>query len=83
VQSDDQQVTISIQPFRNKWKTSVVGLAEAHKDLHSLWKKKLSCGGDFKDGLMTFQGDHSHIIYEWIVAMGYSRDRIVVAGNGK
>lgn len=30
---------------------------------------------------MTFQGDHRTRICKWIVAMGYSPDRIVTSGT--
>jgi translation initiation factor 1 (eIF-1/SUI1) len=79
----DQPVTITIEPFRKKWKTSVTGLAEANKALHASWKKKLSCGGDFSAGRMCFQGDHSQTVYDWIIKLGYSKDRILITGTGK
>ena len=83
------------------------------RKLHSTWKKKLSCGGEFilktpeqaaastasatsttsatstastaSTALIAlcFQGDHSREIYKWIMALGYSKDRILIAGTGK
>jgi translation initiation factor 1 (eIF-1/SUI1) len=65
------------------------------RKLHSAWKKKLSCGGEFilktpeqattaaSASALCFQGDHSRELYKWIMALGYSKDRILIAGTGK
>ena len=58
------------------------------RKLHASWKKKLSCGGEHTvtadtGHKMTFQGDHSREVYKWIMDLGYTRDRILMAGTGK
>jgi len=84
-------VTIAIEPFRKSHKTLIKGLdyrrasaSESGKDLLKIWKKKLSCNGHIDDeGTYVFQGDHSRVIYEWVVKMGYSPDQILTTGTSK
>jgi translation initiation factor 1 (eIF-1/SUI1) len=88
----EQQVAITVEPFRRSWKTSITGIdwtrdrsVSSDKELLKKWKKKLSCNGhlDVEDGKMTFQGDHNQTIYGWVIKLGYSPDQIIVAGTGK
>lgn len=84
--STEQQVTITLEPFRRSWKTSVSGVkaSVSAKELLKKWKKKLSCNGHLdKTGTLVFQGDHSKIITGLLLNMGYTSDRILIVGTGK
>lgn len=82
-------MTIIVEPFRRSHKTLVKGLdykrvavCETDKDLLKIWKKKLSCNGHIDDdGSYVFQGDHSRVVYDWIIKLGYSPDQILAVGT--
>lgn len=63
----------------NKFVTIVEGLSgkeleDAAKEL----KRKLACGGSYKNGLIVLQGDHLENAVEYLVKLGYPKDIIKV-----
>jgi translation initiation factor 1 len=48
------------------------------KDITKQLKRKLACGGSFKEGHIELQGDHKSKIKEILVKMGFDGDQINV-----
>ncbi|MFA6048942.1 MAG: stress response translation initiation inhibitor YciH [Candidatus Micrarchaeia archaeon] len=39
-------------------------------------KRKLACGGTYKDGLVILQGDHAGKTVEYLIGLGYPKEAI-------
>ena len=64
----------------NKPITIVEGIDEkSGKSVSKELKRKLACGGTFKEGRIELQGDHRARVKELLVKMGYEGDQIEVA----
>jgi translation initiation factor 1 len=48
------------------------------KEIASKLKKKLACGGTFKEGNIELQGDHKHKVKKLLVEIGYDENQIEV-----
>ncbi len=63
----------------NKFVTVVEGLSgEELRDVAKELKRKLACGGTFKDNQIVLQGDHKEKTREYLIALGYPKERIRV-----
>ncbi len=68
-----------IRKFKKKM-TIVEGVADkSGKSVSKELKRKLACGGTFKDGKIELQGDHRARVKDLLVKMGYEEDQIEVA----
>lgn len=88
--NEDNNVTINVVKIKNKWQTSITGLiaemdpsVKTDKDLLKKLKKKLSCNGYLTGDRLTFQGDHKGTIYQYLLSIGITSDRIKDSGTGK
>lgn len=48
------------------------------KDIASKLKKKLACGGTYKEGRIELQGDHIRRIKDLLVELGFPESKINV-----
>jgi translation initiation factor 1 len=64
----------------NKPITIVEGIDEkSGKSVSKELKRKLACGGTFKEGKIELQGEHKVRVKDLLVKMGYEGDQIEVA----
>lgn len=49
-----------------------------HKELVSMLKTRLACGGTAKDGRLELQGDHRYKVRDILIELGFSPSNIVV-----
>jgi translation initiation factor 1 len=60
--------------------TIVEGIDEkSGKSVSKELKRKLACGGTFKEGRIELQGDHRPRVKDLLIKMGYEGDHIEVA----
>lgn len=82
IAKEQQKIQISNDKKRfGKVVTIIQGIDEKQIDAKQLTKKlkqKLACGGTFKSGTITLQGEHRDKVKEIMVKMGYSPDLIEV-----
>jgi len=68
-----------IRKFKKKM-TIVEGIdKKSGKSVSKELKRKLACGGTFKEGKVELQGDHRARVKELLVKMGYDEDQIEVS----
>ena len=68
-----------IRKFKKKM-TIVEGIADkSGKAVSKELKRKLACGGTFKEGKIELQGEHKNRVKDLLVQMGYEEDQIEVA----
>ena len=68
-----------LRKFKKKM-TIVEGVdKKSGKSLSKELKRKLACGGTWKEGKIELQGDHKHRVKDLLVKMGYEEDQIEVA----
>ncbi len=83
-QTIEKETTRQIKVFKerakfNKFVTVVEGLSgEELRDVAKELKRKLACGGTFKDNQIVLQGDHKEKTREYLIALGYPKERIRV-----
>jgi translation initiation factor 1 len=80
IAKEQQKIQIRTDKKRfGKIVTVVEGIDEKQIDAKKLTKtlkQKLACGGTFKDGTITLQGEHVENAKRIMVGMGYSPDLI-------
>ena len=60
--------------------TIVEGIDEkSGKSVSKELKRKLACGGTFKEGRIELQGDHRPRVKDLLIKMGYEGDQIEIA----
>ncbi len=60
--------------------TIVEGIDEkSGKSVSKELKRKLACGGTFKEGRIELQGDHRPRVKDLLIKMGYEGDKIEIA----
>jgi len=63
-----------------KFVTVIEGIdKKSGKEITSKLKKKLACGGTFKNGNIELQGDHKTRVKEFLIDAGYDEDQIEVS----
>ena len=68
-----------VRKFRKKM-TIVEGKDKKNgKSVSKELKRKLACGGTFKEGKIELQGDHRTRVKDLLVQMGYEEDQIELA----
>ena len=82
IAKEQQKIVIEVKPTRfHKVMTIIHGIDPKAIDVKSLLKelkRKLACGGTFKDGLLELQGDHKDKVVEILVKYGFQREMIEV-----
>ena len=59
--------------------TIIEGIDEkSGKELTTNLKRKLACGGTFKNGNIELQGNHKYRIKDFLLKMGYDEDQIEI-----
>ncbi len=78
---DTQKIKVFVERRRwGKYMTVISGLdssVDAKKLLKDL-KKKLACGGTYKNGQIELQGDHRRRMAEVLVGLGFQENSIEV-----
>lgn len=60
--------------------TIIEGIDEkSGKEITRKLKKKLACGGTFKNGNIELQGDHRARVKDLLIQSGYEKDQIEVS----
>ena len=78
---------ITITTEKRKWGkvwTLVKGLNPAEMDVKSLakqLKRKLACGGTFKNGVIELQGSQVNKVKEFLLSQGFQSENIEVKGR--
>jgi len=68
-----------IRKFKKKM-TIIEGIdKKSGKSVSKQLKRKLACGGTWKEGKVELQGDHRTRVKDLLVKMGYEEDQIEVA----
>ncbi len=63
----------------NKLVTIVEGLqGKELEDAAKELKRKLACGGSYKDGIIVLQGDHKEKAVEYLIKLGYPKEIIKI-----
>jgi len=74
---------VKIYTVMRKFKKSITiveGIDEkSGKSVSKELKRKLACGGTFKEGRIELQGNHKSRVKDLLVKMGYEGDQIEVA----
>lgn len=81
IAKESQSLVIRIE--RRRWGKKVTVLEGLDKgvdggELATKLKKKLACGGTFKEGHIELQGDHKRRLPKILVEMGFPEDSIEV-----
>jgi translation initiation factor 1 len=81
IAKESQKIKIRTMRRRfGKIVTVITGLEDdkTGKELTKLLKKKLACGGTFKDKEIELQGEHRKKVKETLLKEGYKEDQIDV-----
>ncbi len=84
IAKETQKLTVRAERRRwGKWVTIIEGLDKSidGKKLARELKKKLACGGTFKNGRIELQGDHRAKIKKILAEMGFPEESIEVLGG--
>ena len=78
---ETQRITVYVE--RRRWGKKVTVIEGLDKSINGKklareLKKKLACGGTFKDGRIELQGDHRAKIKKILVEMGFSEESIEI-----
>ncbi|MCD6402959.1 MAG: translation initiation factor [Candidatus Aenigmarchaeota archaeon] len=80
IEREEQRIKILTTKRRyGKTVTIIDGLDETSgKDIMKQLKRKLGCGGTFKNGKVELQGDHKKKVKDFLLKMGYTEEQIEV-----
>ena len=81
IAKETQKITVRAERRRwGKMVTIIEGLDKSldGKKIAKELKRKLACGGTFKDGRIELQGDHRNRIKKILVGMGFQESGIEV-----
>lgn len=81
IAKETQKIKVYTERRRwGKYVTLVSGLDKSvdHKKVTKNLKRKLACGGTFKNGRVELQGDHRRRIVPILVKLGFQKDSIEV-----
>ena len=78
-----EEKVVKIYTVMRKFKkpiTIVEGIdVKSGKSVSKELKRKLACGGTFKEGRIELQGNHKSRVKELLVKMGYEEDQIEIS----
>jgi len=77
-----KEIEIKIKVEKRKYGklvTLIEGIEESHlKELVTRLKSRCAAGGSVKNGYIVLQGDHRHIVKDFLEKEGFSDSNIVV-----
>jgi len=77
-ESQKIRVYVTMRKFR-KPVTIVEGVGkESGRDVTKQLKRKLACGGSYKEGNVELQGNHLMKIKEFLIKLGFDEERIEI-----
>ena len=81
IEREANKITVYLTKRRfNKPTTIIEGIDEkSGKSVSKELKRKLACGGTFKEGRIELQGDHRSKIKELLVKLGFDEEQIEVS----
>lgn len=81
IEKEELVVKVKMDLRKSKKVTIVEGLSYPEEEMRSLlkeMKRRLSCGGTFKDGVILLQGDHRREVKRILMERGIPEERIEV-----
>lgn len=77
---EEKRITVYTTTRRFKKPVTIVkGVSKDQgKEIVKKLKRKLACGGSFKDGNIELQGNHKHKMKEILVKLGFDGDQIEI-----
>jgi len=80
IEKEEQRIKVYTTKRRfGKTVTIIEGIDKNNaKDVVKQLKRKLACGGTFKDGRIELQGDHKNKVKDLLVKLGYNDEQIEV-----
>ena len=81
IEREANKITVYLTKRRfNKPTTIIEGVDEkSGKSVSKELKRKLACGGTFKEGRVELQGDHRPKIKELLIKLGFDEEQIEVS----
>jgi len=78
-----EQMKIEVYLDKRKYGKTMTVVSNISKDMNpeeilSTLKKKLACGGTYKNGKIELQGNHLRKIEELLIKLGFSKDQIEI-----
>ncbi len=81
IEREERKIKVRLERVKGRKVMTIIEGIDEEKEGEEVvrkLKKKLACGGTYKDGKVMLQGDHRKRIKEELVKLGYPEEKIEV-----